>query len=288
MSLPERSLRHRNIGMWRHTCWRNNEVGLEQHIKEIRDSIKTGNFVNEAAVSQGIVLRILNALGWPAYDTQTVSPQFGLEGRRVDYALCHPPGKPIAFIEVKSIGQAEGAERQLFEYAFHKGIQLAILTDGQEWNFFLPAEQGDYADRRVYKLDIAERGLSDCTHRLSRYLSYDDVVSGDAINAAREDYRDVARERLIQSTLPQAWKQLIDDEDAQLLELVAGQVERLCGYKPNVDTVASFLGNSIAAIPHSTPNPTPPPPHHHLRCLFLCRLTHMENMAPNQAQWVSS
>ena len=234
-------------------------MGLEQHIAEIRNSIKTGDYVNEAAVSQGIVLRILNALGWPTYDTQVVSPQFGLEGRRVDYALCHPPGKPIAFIEVKSIGQAEGAERQLFEYAFHKGIQLAILTDGQEWNFFLPAEQGDYADRCVYKLDIVERDLNDCTFRLSRYLRHDEVISGDAINAARKDYRDVARERLIQLTLPQAWDQLINDDDARLLELVADQVERLCGYKPNADTVALFLGNNVTSIPQNNPIPPSPP-----------------------------
>jgi len=82
----------------------------------------------------------LHALGWPSYDTQIIIPEYSLEGRRVDFALCHTTGKPIAFIEVNQLGQSEGAERQLFEYAFHKGIPVAILTDGQEWNFFLPGE----------------------------------------------------------------------------------------------------------------------------------------------------
>ena len=190
---------------------------LERDIEEIRTAIKIGGFANEAAVSQGVVLRLLNSLGWPAYDTQTVSPQYGLEGRRVDYALCHPPGKPIAFIEVKNIGQGEDAERQLFEYAFHKGVQLAILTDGREWNFFLPAEHGDYAERRVYKLDIVERDLRECTLRLNRYLQYDAVLSGDAIEAARKDYRDVARERQIHSAFPRAWEHLVKNEDDLLL-----------------------------------------------------------------------
>ena len=67
---------------------------------------------------------------------------------------------------MKNIGQGGGAERQLFEYSFHKGVQLAILTDGREWNFFLPAEHGNYAERSVYKLDIVERDLSECTLRL--------------------------------------------------------------------------------------------------------------------------
>ena len=234
---------------------------LERHIEEIRAAIKTGGFGNEAAVSQGVVLRLLNALGWPAYDTQTVSPQYGLEGKRVDYALCHPPGKPVAFIEVKNIGQADGAERQLFEYAFHKGVQLAILTDGREWNFFLPAEHGDYAERRVYKLDIVERDLSECTLRLSRYLQYDAILSGAAIEAARADYRDVARNRQIGAALPQAWAQLVEDGDELLLELVADQVESLCGYKPDVDTVASFLkANVVALAPGSSAPDSPPKP----------------------------
>ena len=233
-------------------------MALERDIEEIRAGIKAGRFGNEAAVSQGIVLRLLHALGWPAYDTQAVSPQYALEDRRVDYALCHPPGKPIAFVEVKKLGQSDGAERQLFEYAFHKGVQLAILTDGQEWNFFLPGEQGDYGERRVYKLDIIERDVGECSHRLSRYLKYDAILSGAAIEAAREDYRNVSRERQMKSTLPQAWTQLVEAEDELLLELLADRVESLCGYKPDPDTVAAFLKDYVARP--APPKPPSPPP----------------------------
>lgn len=239
-------------------------MSLEQHIKEIRAGIKAGRFANEASVSQGIVLRILHALSWPSYDTQIVCPEYSLEGRRVDFALCHPPGKPITFIEVKQIGQSEGAERQLFEYAFHVGVPLAILTDGQEWNFFLPGEQGDYGERRVYKLDIVERDIAECVSRLSRYLKYDAIVSGAAIEAAREDYRNVSRDRQMKATLPKAWAKLVEEEDELLLELVADRVESLCGFKPEPDTVARFLKDCIFSRTPSAatqpPRPTVPPP----------------------------
>ena len=239
-------------------------MSLEQHIEEISAGIKAGRFANEASVSQGIVLRILYALAWPSYDTQIVCPEYSLEGRRVDYALCHPPGKPIAFIEVKQIGQSEGAERQLFEYAFHVGVPLAILTDGQEWNFFLPGEQGDYGERRVYKLDIVERDIAECVSRLSRYLKYDAIVSGAAIEAAREDYRNVSRDRQMKATLPKAWAKLVEEEDELLLELVADRVESLCGFKPDPDTVARFLKDHIFSRTPSAatqpPRPTVPPP----------------------------
>ena len=241
-------------------------MSLEQDIEDIRAGIKAGRFSNEASVSQGIVLRLLHALGWPAYDTQVVCPEYSLEGRRVDFALCHPSSKPIAFVEVKQIGQSEGAERQLFEYAFVKGIQLAILTDGQEWNFFLPGEQGDFGERRVYKLDIAEREIAECVARLSRYLKYSAITTGVAIESARDDYRNVSREREMRAALPRAWAKLVAEEDDLLLELVADQVQSLCGYKPDLDSVASFLRESITLrstqagpMPQSLRTPVPPP-----------------------------
>lgn len=219
---------------------------LQEHIEDIQSGIKAGRYGNEASVSQGIVLRLLQALGWPTYDTQVVCPEYSLEGRRVDYALCHPASKPIAFIEVKQIGQSAGAERQLFEYAFHIGVPLAILTDGQEWNFFLPAEQGDYTERRVYKLDIVERDVSECVARLERYLRYAHVSSGQAIAAAREDYKNISRNRQMFSSLPEAWSRLVSEEDDLLLELLADKVESLCGFKPDLDTVAKFLREKVS------------------------------------------
>lgn len=142
----------------------------------------------------------------------------------------------------------------MFEYAFHKGVQLAILTDGQEWNFFLPGEQGDYGERRLYKLDIIEREIEECTRRLKRYLKYESYLTGIAINAAREDYRNVSREREMKSTLPLAWKQLVEAEDELLLELLSDKVESLCGYKPDPDTVASFL-KAYVNLPSNSPAP---------------------------------
>jgi hypothetical protein len=227
-------------------------VGIEQDIEGIRAGMKAGRFPNEASVSQGIVLRLLNALGWSTYETEHVWPEYSLSGRRVDYALCSPPGKPIAFIEVKQIGQSGGAERQLFEYAFHDGVPMAILTDGREWNFFLPGEQGDYGERRVYKLDIVERDIGECCERLRRYLQHSDVASGVAIQAARDDYRNVSRERQMLSALPKAWSQIIADEDELLLEIVADRVESLCGFKPGPDMVARYLretqGSHVAPL----------------------------------------
>lgn len=231
---------------------------LRDHILHIQSNIRTGLFANEAAVSQGIVLRILQVLGWPIFDSRIVSPEYGVEGRRVDFALCHPPDKPLVFIEVKQIGQSEGADRQLFEYAFHLGVPMAVLTDGQEWHFYLPGEQGRYQERRVYKLDLLERDLKECETRLERYLNYQACCSGRALEEARRDYQSVSRDRQIAQTLPEAWTKLMEEPDDLLIELVADKVESLCGYKPDPDRVASFLTNSPKSAPILPVKSVPP------------------------------
>lgn len=236
-------------------------MGLKDHILHIQENIRAGLFVNEASVSQGIVLRILQALDWPIFDSRIVSPEYGVEGRRVDFALCHPPSKPLVFIEVKQIGQSEGADKQLFEYAFHLGVPMAVLTDGQEWHFYLPGEQGLYQERRVYKPDLLERNVEECEARLNRYLDYQALCSGKALEEARREYQGVAKDRQITLTLPMAWAKLTEEPDDLLIELVADKVESLCGYKPDPDTVASFLANGARpiSIPQSKAVPSQQP-----------------------------
>ena len=230
---------------------------MEEDLLDIRAGIKAGRYVNEATVSQGIVQRLLNALGWPVYNTEIVAPEYSLGSRRADYALCHPPRDPVILIEVKQVGQSKGADRQLFEYAFHKGVPMAILTDGQEWNFFLPTEQGDYSERQLYKLDILERDPQEAKSSFMRYLAYEAVRSGQAIEAARKDYRNAARKRQAQKTLPDAWAKLIESEDELLMELLSDKVEDLCGVKPDPDAVAAFLRKQPPSINEVVSAPPP-------------------------------
>lgn len=220
---------------------------LAEHIQKLREDLKEGKFTSEAAVSQGILLPTLHVLGWPVFDTSIVIPEYTVEGRRVDYALCNPPNKPYVFIEVKKIGLSGGADRQLFEYAFHLGVPIAILTDGQEWSFYLPGEQGRYDERRVYKLDILERDISEAEQKLKAYLSYENICSGKALESARADYRNVARKRIIEINLPKAWEAVLKEQDSLLLELLSEKVEDICGYKPDLDTCSNFLKNQVVS-----------------------------------------
>jgi len=223
-------------------------MSLREDVLDIRGKLEDGRYVNEAAVSQGIVRRLLDSLSWPVYDTDIVAPEYSLGGRRVDYALCHRPGKPRVLVEVEQVGQGVGAERQLFEYAFHQGIQMAVLTDGREWHFYLPAGEGDYSERRVHRLNLSDDSVEKIEERLTRYLYYDAVRSGEAVEAAQSDYRALAEKRQIRTTLPEAWEKLVETEDDLLIELLADKVRDLCGIKPDPDTTAAFLREQVQLI----------------------------------------
>ena len=227
---------------------------LNIDIEDIRNGLKAGRYKNEASVSQGIILRLLNSLGWQIFDSSHVSPEFAVGTGRVDYALCHPPGKPIILVESKDVGSASGAEKQLFEYAFHQGIPMAILTDGQEWSFFLPGEQGNYHERCVYKLDLLARTTEECCRIFDRYLKHSEVASGAAIANAKADYGNVSKKRQIDAALPQAWTQLLKEQDEILVELIADKVETLCGFKPEPDAVRAFLDSLLRPV---APAPAP-------------------------------
>lgn len=233
---------------------------LESCIQQIQENLRRGAFQNEAAVSQGVVLKVLNALGWDTYDTQVVAPEYAVGGRRVDYALCHPPTRPSVFIEVKRVGRGDGADKQLFEYAFHEGVPLAVLTDGQEWNFYLPSGQGAYSERRFYLLDFLEREVDEICFRLDRYLNYARIKSGEARNNANSDYQDKSRQQEAINVIPKAWHALVVETDELLVELLSEKVEEICGFKPSKEAIESFLQSQETGRIENTSHISSPAP----------------------------
>ncbi|HWA85365.1 MAG TPA: type I restriction enzyme HsdR N-terminal domain-containing protein [Opitutus sp.] len=164
-------------------------MSFETTLSDITNRLRQGKFPNEQAISQGIVLRALQELGWDTWDTNVVWPEFQTGEGRADFALCHPSAKPAIFIEVKQPGKSEDSVRQALAYAFHSGVPFVILTDGRTWSFYLPAERGSYEERRVYKVDLFERSPSEAAAAFHRYLAPTRVRSGEALETARAEYR---------------------------------------------------------------------------------------------------
>lgn len=241
-------------------------MSIAQRIEQVRGNLRQGRLGSEQAVSQGAVLPLLDALGWPVFDTSVVVPEFPVDTGRVDFALCHPPRRPMAFIEVKHLGKLDASgEKQLFQYAFHLGTQLVVLTDGQEWHFYVPSGAGSYSERHIHKLDILERDTQECVDRLCRYLQHERIVDGSALRDAVADYDTTARDRRIRGALPTALQKLLAGSDNQVLELLADEVEDLSGIRPELDVCADYLRVAARALDGSAGTSasgaiSPPPP----------------------------
>ena len=213
---------------------------LRERISNARDLIQAGRLANEAAVSSGVVLPILDALGWPAFDPSIVAPEYSVDKRRVDFALL-TKGTPAVFVEVKQPGLANGADRQLFEYAFHEGVPIAVLTDGATWHIYLPAMQGTYDERRVYLLDLLERKPRESAEQLERYLGREAVESGDAFERARQDYQSARRRKGAAAAIPQAWSNIVAEPSSNLYDMLAQEVESISGFTPELDDLSAFI-----------------------------------------------
>lgn len=218
-------------------------MDFEKNITEITNSIKQREFTNEAEVSNGIVMRILNELNWSVYDTKRVKPQYGIEGKKIDFALCYPDNKPIVIIEVKALGKAGNADEQVLIYSFKTGIPMAILTDGQEWHFYLPKERGSLIERRFYKLDLLEREVSEIIEIFKTYLDYNSVKDGSAFSKAKTDYDRQYKRKEINDSIPTAWNKLLQDKDPTLTKLISEKVADICGHEPTEETIIDFLNN---------------------------------------------
>ena len=216
---------------------------LESTLDDIVAKLNERDFPDEAAISTGIVLRVLGDLNWPVHEHRVVWPEYKTMHGRVDYALCDPPSKPVVFVEVKQQGMAEAhtAVKQALRYAFDEGVRFVVLTDGQTWSFFLPTERGSYEERRVFKLDLCAWSSQESKDVLARYLEHGRVSSGEALEAARKEYRDQMSRETARNALPMAWSELVRKGNESLVRLLSDAVEAQTKVRPVDTDVREFL-----------------------------------------------
>lgn len=228
---------------------------IKEQIDNIRNRLKNREYPNEQAVRQGIVDPLLRNLGWPLEDPQIVYPEYTVGSGKVDYALRDPQSKnPRVFIEAKQVGNIEGAEEQLFGYDARIRVPIAVLTDGQIWRFFHPTGEGTWEERKIRELDFIAGDSEKSAECLSRYLDYESIRSEIAVDAIRDDYNNIVRQRKIQSGLPEAWRTLVQEADKNLIKVVAEKTENVCGHRPDDEQVIAFLKREELPLVQSNPS----------------------------------
>lgn len=212
---------------------------LQNHILEIQQGIKRGQSSNKAAIAQGIVLRLLQALSWPTYDIDIVIPKYEISNDYFDYALCTSSSKPAVFIEINEGILEVEQENRILANAHQATVPITIITNGKEWRFYLTSTQGHFQKILIYRLDLLESSVGEIVQYLGRFLAYDAVCSGAAYENALHDY--ASKENQISMWLPVVWSQLVERQNETVVTLIADEVEKKSGYRPDKGAVLGYL-----------------------------------------------
>ena len=133
------------------------------------------------------------------------------------------------FIEVKAIGKASNqGEEQLFRYAFVEGVPILILTDGRQWSFYLPAEEGRFDERKFLELDLLTNSLNDLEDHFCRFLQREEIISGKTQERAREFLKRKQRKKETEEALAKGWQELLKKPDDLLVDLLSEKVQEIC------------------------------------------------------------
>lgn len=208
---------------------------------------KTVEQFDETAIKQTVILRLLADLDWNIFDRDEVFPEYGIEGKRVDYSLRNNNNNKV-FIEAKKPKEnLEDHQEQLLNYSFKEGVQLAILTNGVTWWFYLPLQKGSWTNRKFYTIDFKNQTETEISEKLIQFLSKENILSDKSIRAAEETLKSKTKEAEIKNSLPVVWKNLLNKPTPEFIQLLATETENHCGFRPTDNVVVTFL-NADKAI----------------------------------------
>ncbi|MGA3176933.1 MAG: type I restriction endonuclease [Candidatus Acidiferrum sp.] len=229
---------------------------LSEFIGTVKAERKYVGF-DEAATKQGIILPLLAKLGWNCFNVDEVYPEYGVEERRVDFALRIGANNKV-FIEAKRPAEdLEKHQRQLLQYSFAEGVKLAVLTNGRTWWFYLPLNEGGWEERRFYAVDMEVQPCDQIAAKFTDYLSKVKVSSGEAVRNAEKARDSLNKEKKLRETLPRALEKILSDADDEITDLLAGTTEQLCGFRPDADRVALFLKDYRGSVHPASVSPFP-------------------------------
>ncbi|MBI4462959.1 MAG: restriction endonuclease subunit R [Acidobacteria bacterium] len=232
---------------------------VQEHIRLFIEKLKSDRrlaALDEAATKQGMVLPLLSKLGWDTFNIDEVVPEYSVGDKRVDYALRIQNANKV-FIEVKKPSEdLERHQEQLLNYSFQEGVKLAALTNGTSWWFYLPLHEGSWEQRKFYTVDVAEQDATHATDRFIKFLSRENVETGNAIGNAESLYKSQQKVKILRNTLPEAWNKLVSEADELLIDLLSETTEKLCGYKADAEVVERFLVENKGRLLIGAPPPT--------------------------------
>lgn len=211
---------------------------LKNFIEEIKTNPSIDSY-NQASINQGIILPILQLLGWNIYNINEVTPEFSFENKRIAYLL-RTDNRSRVFIGITNSVDVNGFDNNHFDVS-QLGIELAVLTNGKTWCFYLPSEESGNKVEKFCIVNILSQDPEVVSQLLIDYLSKHNVQVGKSIQTAKLIYRN--KEKLIKKAISKAWNKIVTEPNSVLLKLLSEEIEQICGFRPDTEQIIQFLKN---------------------------------------------
>ena len=212
---------------------------IVEFIESLKQNKKLATF-DEASTKQAVVMRLLSFLGWDIFNVEEVYPDYSVGTQNVSYALRIRNTNKV-FIEVKRIHKKlDNHQKDLVNLGMRDGVNLAILTNGITWWFYLMAASGSWQQKWFYTIDIIKQKPDAFVTHLIDLLDKDKVAKGQSLKAAKSLFQE-KKQKLAADFLPEAWNQILSQPNKIFVELLSETTEKLCRYKVDSKTVEKFL-----------------------------------------------
>ena len=172
-------------------------------ILELQSKLKSKNSQpnTEEATKQWFVMPLLVALGYDPYSSDII-PEFtsdvGIKkGEKVDYAL-QINNQPVAIVECKQLNVTLSDKHisQLYRYFTILDVNIAILTNGDDYWFFTDSQKENVMDLEPYFRIKLSEATSDEIDKLEQYskdlIQYADIAQVVQYERFQSECKDLA------------------------------------------------------------------------------------------------
>ena len=213
---------------------------IQSFIKDLKSNKKLSAF-DEASTKQAVVLRMLSLLGWDIFNVDEVCPDYAANSSQVSYALRIGDTNKIV-VEVKKVSEKlDNHQKKFVEGASAEGADMAVLTNGVTWWFYLTSSNGSWQQKWFHSADLFNQEPDAAVPPLVDLLTMSKVSKGQALETAKKLFHD-KKQKMAADFLPKAWNQIISQPNKIFIELLSLQTEKLCGYKVEIKSIETFLG----------------------------------------------
>ena len=212
---------------------------IETFVKDLKSNKKLDKF-DEASTKQAVVLRLFSFLGWDIFNVDEVYPDYSVNSHTVTYALRSKNTNKI-FIEVKRVHEKlDHYQKPLLSFASRENVDIAILTNGVLWWFYLPRSAGNSQEKWFYSVDLLKQKEDSFVPQLLDLLSKNKVVKGQALKSAKTLNQN-KNQKIASNVIPEAWNKIISQPNMIFVELLRESTEKICGCRVEAKLVERFL-----------------------------------------------